>query len=235
MNYQQEIVGSLFLYVTITSRGPDAFTILDHKRVDLCCDFFSTRLVALFYVCSEIYPRSRYLYMYRDLTKTAMSYFRIAGVVPSLVLIQLFGRLSESVSARLFGWCGVICSNFHVLIENDLTLGAVYALTSMKAYLDFRRRGFDISAIRYEDLIERPLEICRRAMEACGLPVSFADNIVSCMQEDSQKNTALSKSSLSKFRNPEVTPEIKDSLDRLAAKYGLPPVSEGCILEGTLS
>ena len=191
--------------------------------------------VALFYVCSEVYPRSRSLYIYRNVTKVALSFVRAAGVTPSLALIRLFGRLSESVSARLFGWYGEIHSDFHVLIENDLTIGAVYALVSMKAYLDFRRRGFDISAFRYEDLVERPLEICRRAMEACSLPVSFADNIVSCMQQDSQKNTFVSKSAVSRFRDPEVTPEIKDSLDRLAAKYGLPPVSEGCILEGTLS
>jgi len=164
-----------------------------------------------------------------------MSQSRLTFVIPSRMLIYLFGRLSKSVSARLFAWCGDIYSDFHVLIENDLTIGAVYALVSMKAYLDFCRRGFDISAIRYEDLVERPLEICRRAMEACSLPVSFADNIVSCMQEDSQKNTMLSRSALSRFRFPEVTPEMKDSLDRLAAKYGLPPVSEGCILEGTLS
>jgi len=172
--------------------------------------------------------------MYRDVTKVAISHYRLILALPSRMLIYLFGRLSQSVSARLFAWSGKIHSDFHVLIENELTLGAVHVLVSMKAYLDFRRRGFDISAFRYEDLVERPLEIGRRTMEACGLPVSFADNIVSCMREDSQKNTVLSKSSLSKFRDPEVTPEIKDSLDRLAAKYGLPPVSEGCILEGTL-
>ena len=222
------------VYVTITSIMSLRFW--DHKRHVPGLRFFKcSTSVVLLCVFSELFPRSRYLYMYRDVTKTAMSYFRLVGVIPSRMLIYLFGRLSESVSARLFALSGEIHSDFHVLIENDLTIGAVFVLVSMKAYLDFRRRGFDISAIRYEDLIERPLEICRRAMEACGLPVSFADNIVSCMQEDSQKNTALSKSSLSKFCDPEVTPEIKDSLDSLAAKYGLPPVSEGCILEGTLS
>jgi len=175
------------------------------------------------------------MYVYRDVTKVALSFSRLSMAIPSRRLVQLFGRLSESMSARIFAWCGHIHSDFHVLIENDLTLGAVYALVTMKAYLEFRRRGFDISAIRYEDLVARPHEICRRSMEACGLPVSFADSIEQSMQDDSQKNTILSQSALSRFRNPEVTPEIKDSLDRLAAKYGLPPVSEECILEGTLS
>jgi len=175
------------------------------------------------------------MFVYRDVAKVALSYFRLSRVSPTSRSIQLFGRLSESMSARMFARCGEIHSDFHVRIENQLTYGAVCALVSMKAYLDFRRRGFDISAIRYEDLVARPHEICRRAMEACGLPVYFADSIDQCMQEDSQKGTVVSKSALSRFRDPEVTPEIKDSLDRLAAKYGLPPVSEECILEGTLS
>jgi len=173
--------------------------------------------------------------MYRDVPAMAASFFRMINVFPSRKLIQLFGRLSESVSAALFRWCGESHGDFRVLIENDLTLGAVYALVAMKAYLDFRRRGFDIGAVRYEDLMSRPVEICRRTMAACRLPVSFADNIATCMQDDAQNNTVLSKSILSKFRDPEVTPEVKISLDRLAAKYGLPPVSEGCILEGTIS
>ena len=92
----------------------------------------------------------------------------------------------------------------------------------MKAYLEFRRRCFDISAIRYEDLVTRPREICRRSMEACGLPVSFANSINQCMQNDSQQDTVVSKSAMSRFRDSEVTLETEDSLDRLAAKYGLP-------------
>jgi len=119
--------------------------------------------------------------------------------------------------------------------ENLLTWAAARALATMKAYVDFRRQGFDIKAVRYEDLVARPLETCERLMEACGLPVSLAHEVVKCMQHDSQKNTQVSREKLRRFRDAEVTPEIIESMNRLAAKYGLPPVSEECILEGTIA
>ena len=149
------------------------------------------------------------------------------------MLIYLFERLSCRCPPDCLPWAAryIAISTFW---SRKTWLSAPYMCWLAWMCLDFRRGGFDISAIRYEDLVERPLEICRRAMDSCGLPVSFADNIVSCMQEDTQ-NTLVSKSSLSRFRDPKVTPEVKDSLDRLAAKYGLPSVSEGCILEGTIS
>ena len=72
------------------------------------------------------------------------------------------------------------------LNKQQLHTWYLWALVTVKAYLEFRRRCFDISAIRYEDLVTRPREICRRSMEACGLPVSFANSINQCMQNDSQ-------------------------------------------------
>jgi len=119
--------------------------------------------------------------------------------------------------------------------ENLLTWAAARALATMKAYVDFRRQGFDIKAVRYEDLVARPLETCQRLMEACGLPVPLAQKAVRCMQDDSQKKTKISRESLGRFRDAEVTPKIMESMNRLAAKHDLPPVNEQCILDGTIS
>ena len=160
---------------------------------------------------------------------------KLSNFLPSRRLICLAGRLSESLCATLLSWCGHSPNDFRILIENDLTLWAACALATMKAYLEFRRKGFDIRAVRYEDLVERPQEICERFMEAVGLPVSFAENISTCMQEDSQKDSVVSQAAMARFRVTEVTPEIRNSLDMLAAQYGLGPISQECILEGTLS
>jgi len=172
--------------------------------------------------------------MYRDVTNVAKSLCRLSAFLPSRRLVSLAGRLSESVCATMCSWCGNNPNDFKILIENDLTFWAACALVTMKAYLAFRRQGFDIRAIRYEDLVARPLEISERVMEALGLPASFAENIHMCMQEDSQKNTPVSRAALALLRVPDVTPEIQESLDRLAVKYGLQPISKGFILEGTL-
>jgi len=126
-------------------------------------------------------------------------------------------------------------NDFRGDVVHDLTLGAVPALVAMKEYVDFRRRGFDMKAVRYEDLVARPLEICRRLMEACGLPVSLAQDIVTVMRVDSQQTTAISRASLGRFQNPEMTLDIMDSLNEHATKFGLPSVYDVCMLEGTLS
>jgi len=169
--------------------------------------------------------------MYRDVIKVAKSTLRINNNLPPML------RLLQVISTSMFlDWMGYGGDDYNnISFENDMTAAAVLPLATMKAYVDFRRQGFDIKAVRYEDLVARPLETCERLMEACGLPVSLAHEVVKCMQDDSQKNTQVSREKLRRFRDAEVTPEIIESMNRLAAKYGLPPVSEECILEGTIA
>ena len=155
--------------------------------------------------------------------------------MPSVKLAQLLGRLSPSMFAAVLDWMGYGGSDFKVLVNNDLTFGAVCVLAATKAYVDFRRQGFHINAIRYEDLVARPLETCQRLMEFCGLPVSLAHDVITGMEADSQQKTAISRAALRQFHDPEVTPDVTQSLNVLAAKFGLPPVNEECVLEGSLS
>jgi len=185
---------------------------------------------------SELYPRSRYLFTYRDVTKVGRSLYRLSCAMPSVKLAQLLGRLSPNMCVAVLDWMGYGGNDFNVLIENDLTFGAVCVLAAVKSYLQFRRGGFDIHAVRYEDLVARPLEVCRRLMEVCGLPVSLAEDIVdSGMGSDSQRNTAISRTALGQFQDPDITLEIMESLNKLAVKHGLPPVSETYLLDGSLS
>ena len=183
---------------------------------------------------SEVFPHSRYLLTYCPVTKVAKSLYRLSCTMPSIRLAQLLGRLSPSLCAAVLDWMGYGGTDFNVLIENDLSFGAVCALTAMKAYLDFRRRGFDIRAVRYESLIARPVETCGRLVKACGLPASSVQDIIRGMEADSQQKTAISRPVPGRLRDPEMTPEIAESLNNLAARFGLPPVSDECLLEGTL-
>ena len=155
--------------------------------------------------------------------------------MPSVRLAQLLGRLTPSMCAAVMDWLGHGGTDFNTLIDNDLTFGATCALAAMKTYIDLRRQGVHINAIRYETLIARPLETCEQLMQECGLPVTLAHDIVSGMHVDSQRNTNISRAALGQFRDPEVTPEMTESLNKLAAKFGLPLVNEDCFLEGTFS
>jgi len=190
----------------------------------------------VWFAVSELYPRSRYLFVYRDVTKVGKSLYRLSCAMPSVKLAQLLGRLSPTMGVAILDWMGFGGNDFNFLIENDLTFGAVCVLAAVRSYIQFRRTGFDIHAVRYEDLVARPLEICRRLMKVCGLPVSLAQDIVDAgMGADSQRNTAISRTALGQFQDPEITPEIMESLNNLAAKHGLPPVNEVYLLEGSLT
>jgi len=188
-------------------------------------------IIFLWFVLRELYPKSRYLYLYRNVINVAKSSYRMSDLGPSIM------KYMQSINPRMMNdWMGYGGNDFiNIYFENTLILAAIRALATMKAYVDFRRQGFDIKAVRYEDVVARPLETCQRLMEACGLPVSLAHEVVKCMQHDSQKNTKISREKLKRCRDAEVTPEIIKSMNRFATKYDLPPVSEECILEGTIA
>ena len=91
-----------------------------------------------------------------------------------LRLICLFGSFSDHMTKMISEWVSMGVSVFCLRQENDMTLGVLFYAEATSMYLDMRRRGFDISALRYEDLVARPLDMCRVILEFCHLPVSLA-------------------------------------------------------------
>ena len=168
--------------------------------------------------------------MYRDIVTVAKSMYRLSMVLPSFRL----NFLLDSVSGHLLKM--VIGSEFCIRLDNDLMSGVLVSgvATASAVYLDLRRRGFDVSALCYEDLVARPLDTCRVILEFCHLPVSLAELAVKAFDVDSQSNSILTKSVIG-FKEPQLTPQIKARLNEVLNKYGLPLIGEPGILEGTLN
>jgi len=166
---------------------------------------------------------------------TAKSVHRMSVVFPTLHLLNLFGSFSDQVTKVVAAWIGWRGPAFCVRLNNDLTLGALIYVMSTSLYLDMRRRGFDISALRYEDLVARPLDMCRVILELCHLPVSLAELAVKALDVDSQRNSRVAKLIIGRIKDPELTLEKKAKLNELLTKYGLPLIGEPNVLEGTLS
>ena len=76
-------------------------------------------------------------------------------------------------------------------LDNDLMFGVLRSAVRISSYLEVRRRGFDVSAVRYEDLIARPLDMCRVILEYCHLPVTLAELAVKAFDVDSHANLSL--------------------------------------------
>ena len=186
-------------------------------------------------MCRDLFPSSRCLFMYRDAVTVAKSLYRVSMVLPSLRLVMLLGYLSRHVSKAIGDSMGFSGSDFCVRMNNDLTLGVLLFAVTTSSYLDLRRRGFNVSALRYEDLVARPLEMCRVILEFCHLPVSLAKKAVKAFDTDSQKNSIVSRSSIGHFKAPQLTPQRKMKLNELLKKHGMPLIGEPGIIEGTLS
>jgi len=173
--------------------------------------------------------------MYRDVVAVAKSMYRVSMVAPFARLGYIVGYLSGHVNKVMAESAGAGGSDFCVRNDNDLSGGVLLYAVTTSMYLDMRRRGLDISALRYEDLVARPLDMCRVLVEFCGLPASLVELGVTAFDVDSQKNSILSKSSLGRFKAPQLTPEKKAKLNELLKKFSLPMIDEPGILEGTLS
>jgi len=172
--------------------------------------------------------------MYRDVVDVAKSYYRVSMVGPSLRLNFLLGKfLGYKKLLALFPVADVS----DICMRSDLTTGVLIAALPIAIYLDLRRRGLDVSALRYEDLDARRLDMCRVVLEFCHLPVSLAELAVKAFDADSQANSILSQSALRGFEVPPMTPQMKMELNQFLEKCGVPLIGEGeqNAIEGTLS
>jgi len=173
--------------------------------------------------------------MYRDVVTVAKSMHRMSMVLPSLLLLRLLGYYSGTVTKTVVDSIGFDGSDYRVRLDNDLMTGVLVYALSTASYLDLRRRGFDVSALRYEDLVARPVDMCRVVLEFCHLPVSLAERAVKAFHVDSQRNSIVAKSVIGHFEEPEMTPQIKIKLNDLLNKFRLPLVGEPGVIEGTIS
>jgi len=148
---------------------------------------------------------------------------------------MLLGYLSGHMTKVIIDCMGYPGSDFCVRLESDLMLGVLLYSVTTSSYLDMRRRGFNVSALRYEDLVARPMDMCRVILEYCHLPVSLAENAVKAFDSDSQKNSILAQSVIGNFKEPPLTPQTKSKLNELLRKHGMPLIGELGIIDGTLS
>jgi len=173
--------------------------------------------------------------MYRDTITVAKSLYRLSMAVPSFRLTYVLGKLSGQLTKMMVDSEGFNGADFCVRLDNHLTHGVLLPALATKTYLDMRRRGIDISALRYENFVARPLDMCRIILEFCHLPVSLAELAVKAFDIDSQRTSDIAKSIIGRFKEPQLTQRDKAKLNELMKQFEMPLIGEPGIIEGTLS
>jgi Sulfotransferase domain len=184
---------------------------------------------------SDVFPRSSFLYMYRDTLKVAESCYRVAQFLPSLNMMYILGKYSSTYSKMCYEAMGFAGEEFHIKFVDDLSFGVLIAVQCANAYLDLYRNQFKIAAIRYEDFIASPLAVQQRIFTFCDLPLPLTDSLQKVMDQDSQKNTPVAQNLQRQQVNPNLSQESKFWANRLLLKHGLPIIGQECLLDGTIS
>jgi len=172
--------------------------------------------------------------MYRDVVKVAKSVYRMSMVIPPLRLLYLVGYVTGYMTKVMVDSMGFDSSDFRVRLDNDLLFGVIMYAMATTNYVNMRHLGCDVSAVRYEDLVARPLDMCRVVLEFCHLPVSLAELAVKAFDVDSQRDSFIAKSAIGHFKEPQLTPQTQVKLNEMLKKFGLPLIGEPDTIEGTL-
>ena len=104
-------------------------------------------------------------------------------------------------------------------------------------YLDLRKQGIRINAVKYEDIVAYPLESTRAILKYCNLPENLASKATKALEKDSQRNSSLCMKNFNKTLTNEHVLKGSDKVatDTICDLMGLPRVPEPCTLEGTIT
>jgi hypothetical protein len=145
-------------------------------------------------------------------------------------LSKLFGSVTE----QLMTAHGLTGSHCRFRIVHDLTFPLIVAAVGFSSYNKLWPQNRDMRAVSYEELVSRPVDVCRAILEFCGLPGTLTERAVKGLEVDSQRNSVLAKSVIAAFKEPQLTEQDKDMLNEILSRLGLPLIGQDIVIEGRL-
>lgn len=187
-------------------------------------------------IVSDVFPHSKYLFMYRNVRDVAQSFYTVLQELPFMFLMSSLARLSSTLRRKFLTQFGMWqLFEKEGAVWDDMVLGTVGFIKVCEIYLEFRNKGFPISAVRYEDTVSDPLNSTKRIFNYCGLPDSLVERSLEGLVLDSQRNSPLSMARLKKHKRGEYTLESKRFSNQLLTQFNFPLIGEECLLEGTIT
>jgi len=187
-------------------------------------------------VLHRLYPDAKLLFMYREGLKVAQSLVKIRSQLPIMDLTFLLLPLLPSVSKNIVKDISGQAEGFKVQISSALTFGVFFWAIHCRKYLDLRqKKGIDIRAIKYEDLVEHPVEATRAIFQFCNLPGELVEKAVKALNSDSQRHSPLNMKNFSKVNKTALNEQDKMQAHAICDQMDLPRIPEPCVLPGTIA
>ena len=184
----------------------------------------------------RLYPDSKQIFMYREGLKVAQSLVRTSTQMPLLALTLILTKIHPRLSEMSVEAMGLPAKDFKVKLPSPMTFAVyVWALICRK-YLDLREKdGYNINAVKYEDLVKHPLESTKAVFKYCNLPDELAEKAIKALNKDSQRHSPLSMKNMAKAQTLELVDEDKVIADAICDRMGIARIPEPCILDGTIT
>ena len=184
----------------------------------------------------RLYPNSKQLFMYREGLKVAHSLVRVSTQVPLLALLLIATEIHPRLTEMTVEAMGLPANeDFNIKLPSPLIFCFYLWAGICRKYLGLRANGYEIDAVKYEDLVKHPLEATKVIFKYCNLPEELAEKAINALNKDSQRHSPLSKKNIPSAKTLQLTQEEKVTADAVCDQFGIPNIQEPCNLEGTIT
>ena len=199
-------------------------------------------------VISQVFPQTRFVYMYRECGAVARSFQAIFPADVGL-LRSFFKSASYQLNSLSIPEGALLERQTNVAALDKLAsamnpqssafewLSAIWFANNVR-YLDDYYSGIPIRALRYEDLIKCSRELLQLLFEFLELTVPPEDmsKALACFSEDSQQGSRIASSSQNPTRKYQIKTECKSFIPQLTTLFLPHPILHAfdAILPGTL-
>ena len=183
----------------------------------------------------RLYPNSKQLFMYREGLKVAQSIVRTSTQMPMFALTLIVTKIHPRLAEMTVEAMGLPAKDFKIQLPSPITFAVYVWAIICRKYLDLRKNGYEIDAVKYEDLVKHPLESTKAIFEYCNLPEELAEKATKALNKDSQRHSPLSMKNMAKATTLELVGDDKVTADAICDQMGIPRIPEPCTLDGTIT
>ena len=182
----------------------------------------------------EACPQGIVLFLYRDGLACSKSLAKITLELPLYRFMLYLNGLSCNIAVKFIQWVGLCSQQYGIKVQSRIQFGANIWCRAMRHYIDFKRNGMRIAALRYEDLVGDTAYAYQKMFEYCSIPYN-AKAVYNAMKNDSQRGTPLSRKRLQKNTVTDYTEEIQKQTEGVCDQYSLPYFKKTFIAPGTVT
>ncbi|XP_064637315.1 uncharacterized protein LOC135493716 [Lineus longissimus] len=206
------------------------------QQRDVKCLFIKTRCACVVHIpaVASIFPNVIQLFMYRDYLDTLISWRQTTS--ETNVLDKIFRFADVPSPSIMFGDTeGMEWMKDEAEQHDFLHYGCLHICWLIYCYLEYQRSGIKIAALKYDDFMKCPHEVCRKLLRHCDIPEKYATDAVKAMQRDSQRGTSFSRQGRNGLKKPAITEELLRKFDGYCRRVGIPLMSESLPLPATIT